>query len=310
MSLPPNTRTRRRLVLSPLVLLLAGCSLSPLSRNAARFGSTASIVLRQSSDAYDTVERVTYQQQVSTLVLDFDRAGFDRKKIKRFLPQPDLDARKTVLAGLQAYADSLVAVTSDSALTPVDAAAQSLSAQLKTLSSSTALQTIAPGDHSTLIMSASTAVDLLGKALIERRRRRDLPHILHEMQPVLDTLCPLLQQDIGAPPSAPGGGHGLRDQLWIRYDGIIDNQADFIAINKSLPPAERAAQIARLPALVREQAAADAALATTQSALQDLAATHRDLLRPQQPATFLDRLHQLTADGQQIATFYNSLASN
>ena len=159
-------------------------------------------------------------------------------------------------------------------------------------------------------MSASTAIDLLGKALIERRRQRDLPRILHEMQPVLDTLCPLLQQDIGAPPSAPGGGHGLRDQLWNQYDNLIDNQTDFIGANKSLPPAERAAEIARLPALVREQGAADAALATTQSALHDLAETHRDLLRPQQPATFLDRLHQLTADGEQIAAFYNSLASN
>ncbi len=313
MSLPSLTRKHRRLSILPTLLpaiLLAGCAHSPLSRNAARFGSTAAVVLRQSSDAYSTVERITYQQQVSTLVLDFDRKGFDRKKIHSFLPPADLDARKTVLAGLQTYADSLVAVTSDSALTPVDTASQALSDQLKTLSSSPALQTIAPGDHTTLVLSASTAVDLLGKALIERRRRRDLPRILHEMQPVLDALCPLLQHDIGAPPSTPGGGHGLRDQLWNQYDNLIDNQTDFIGANKSLPPAERAAQIARLPALVREQAAADAALAATQSALHDLAETHRDLLRPQQPETFLNRVRQLTADGEQIATFYNTLATN
>ncbi len=304
----PQRFTRFLALLLPAVLL-TGCSLSPLARDSARFGSTASLVLRSSSDAYDTVERVTYQQQVSTLVLDFDRKGFHRETIKPFLPPEDLAARQTVLAGLQSYADSLVSVSSDATFAPVDSAAQALSGHLQTLGSSAVLQRIAPGDHSTAAMGAATAVDLLGKILIDRKRRRDLPHILHEMQPVLDTLCPLLQQDIGAPPHSPGGGHGLRDQLWNQYDNLIANQTDYIASAKSMSTSERASEIARLPALVQQQQAADAALATTQSSLHDLAETHRALLQPQPNAAFLDRLRLLASDGQQIADFYNSLSS-
>src|SRR6266852_5155781 len=99
---------------------LCGCSLSPLAKRSAAFGNTASLVVRDSSNAYDAVERATYNAGVSSLVLNFDHSGFDRTKIKPFLPAHDLEVRQDVLLGLQAYAGDLARVAGDQAFVPLD----------------------------------------------------------------------------------------------------------------------------------------------------------------------------------------------
>lgn len=304
--------TRARCMALLPCLALGGCSLSlsPLAKRSAAFGDAASRVVTESSKAYDTVERTTYHANVSTLVLDFDESGFDRSKIKPFLPARDLQVREDVLGGLQTYANDLSQIAGDQAFAPLDQQASALSAALVTLSSNGELQKLAPGASDTEAKGLATAVDTLGKMLIERKRRKELPSIIRKMQPVLEQLCGLLEQDIGDKPTDGRDGHGLRNQLWNEYDDLIGNQTDYISENKArFTPAEKATEIVRLPQLVTEQQDADAALASTKAALRQLVETHHALLLPQQSGTFHQRLSELVQDGQQIGQFYSSLNS-
>lgn len=284
--------------------------LSPLAKRSAAFGNAASVVIRNSSNAYGTVERVTYNASVSSLVLDFDKSGFDRNRIKPFLPAKDLQVRQNLLRGLQAYADNLAEVAGDKSFTSLDKQAAALSSALVGLAANGELHKLAPGANADEARGLATAVDTLAKVLIERKRRRELPGIISKMQPVLEQLCDLLDRDLGNKPINGTGGSGLRDQLWNMYDELIDNQTDYIAKNGSrLSPAEKATEISKLPKLVAEQQSADAALASTQMALRDLVKTHRALLMPEQSSTFQDRFNELVQDGQQIGEFYSSLGS-
>jgi len=291
---------------------LSGCSLmfSPLAKRSAAFGDAASVVLRDSSNAYDTVERTSYNASVSSLVLDFDKSGFDRNKIKPFLPAKDLEARQNLLHGLQAYSDDLAEVAGDKSFASLDKQSTALSAALVSLAANGELQKLDHGASADESKGLATAVDTLARVLIERKRRAQLPGIISKMQPVLEQICDLLDKDIGDKPANGTGGSGLRDQLWNMYDEIIDNQVDYIAANGSrLSPAEKATEISKLPNLVAAQQSADAALAHTQLALRDLVKTHRALLMPEQNNTFQDRFNELVEDGQEIGAFYSALSS-
>jgi hypothetical protein len=289
---------------------LGGCSLmlSPLAKQSAAFGDAASVVIQNSSNAYGTVERVTYNASVSSLVLDFDKSGFDRNKIKPFLPAEDMQIRQNILRGLQTYADNLAEVAGDRPFNSLDQQSSALSSALVGLSENGELQKLATGANADEARGLATAVDTLAKVLVESRRRRELPGIISKMQPVLERLCGLLDRDLGNKPTNGKGGSGMRDQLWNMYDELIDNQTDYIAKNGDrLSLAEKAAEISKLPKLVAEQQSADAALASTQMGLRDLVKTHRALLMPEQSNTFRDRFNKLVQDGQQIGKFYSSL---
>jgi hypothetical protein len=297
---------------SSLVVAMCGCSLyfSPLAKQTAAFGNAAAVVVRDSSDAYDTVERVTYDAGVSSLVLDFDSKGFNRKRFKPFLPEHDLEVRKTLLAALSTYAQNLADIAGDQAFGPLDEQTKSLSDSLVTLSGNGELKKIAPSLNESEAKGLAAAVDTLAKVLIEHKRRRQLPATLHKMQPVIEQVCSLLAEDIGNPHIDGRRGRGLRDQLWNEYDMLIDNQTDFISgYSNKFTPEEKAAEIAKLPKLVVEQQSADAALASTQSALRDLVEAHKALLTSKQTGTFHERLDELIKDGQNINAFYSSLNS-
>lgn len=294
------------------VLGITGCSLSlsPLSRRSSAFGNIASVAVRDTSTAYQTVEDATYQAEVSSLVLNFDREGFRREKIQPFLPAQDLDIRLTLLHGLQEYADQLASTAGEKAFAPLDQQTAALAQSLTTLSTNDALRKLAPEASDSEVKGIATAVDVLGRVLIERKRRQELPHIIRQMQPPLEQLSILLIRDIGTPPNDGQPGSGLRNVLWRRYETLISNQEDFVVNgSKQFTPAERANEIGKLPQLVSQQRTADGALARTQTTLRDLVSTHRALLDADQAGTFKTRLSELVEDGQQIASFYSTLNS-
>jgi hypothetical protein len=290
-----------------------GCAFSPLAKKSAAFGNAASAVVRNTSTGYDTIQRTTIDVGVSSLVLDFDKSGFDRDKIKPFIPEHDLEIRQQVLRGLQKYSDDLADTASDHAFASIDDQSQALSKQLTALSTNSDLKKIAPTVtvNDSEAKGLATAVETLARVLVERKRRKELPKIIAKMQPVLEQICHLLDEDIGNKPVNGQGGNGLRGQLWDEYDAMIVNQITYIRKNSDkLGPAEKKAEISKLPELVQEQQAGDAALATTQKALRDLPNTHKALLAPDKSDnTFKERLQVLIADGQQIGSLYSKLQS-
>ncbi len=305
----PRSLHKARASARPAVVLLfalgatLGCSLTPLAKRTTSFASAASTTARKTSDAYSVVNRVTYQAEVASLVNRYDETGFDPKAIQPFLSGPDLQVRKLLLAGILQYADLLADVSSDRPLTDVDTQAKAVGNSIKSLSAD---QLSSVKLTSTELNALTTAVDALGRILIERKRRRELPGILRDMRQPIETICLLLQQDIGDPQKG-----GLRNQLQIAYADLINRQQRYIDDNEDhLSPTEKRDEVRRLPQLALAERHADSALAATATALADLAAAHTalaDTANQKDAPSFRVRLATLIGQAEQLDDFYNSL---
>lgn len=293
------------LCLATLCLALCGCALSPLARRTSTFATAAVAATSHSELAYQLVEQTYRDAQIARLVANYDDAGFDTAKLQLFLSPPDLKIRIDLLDGLRSYAELLAAVSGDQPLTDVDASAKSLGASLQSLSANDLVKARFTSSDANL---ATAAIGALGRALIEHTRRRELPGILRQMQQPVETICTLLQQDIGAPAQS-----GLRNELHISYLDLLREQKNYIADNEGkLTPSERREEIRLLPRLATSELNADRALAATQKALAQLARTHTALAatagQKDAPAFHL-QMAQLAASAQQLQSFYTPLPS-
>ena len=301
----PRLAAARELTAAVLCLSLAGCSLSPLARRTSQFASAATVTAAETGNAYQLVENTYREAQIARQVATYDESGFDITRVKTFLSPHDLEVRKQILDGLEDYAELLAAVSGDQPLTEVDTSSKALGASLQTLSANDLLGAKLTTTDANV---AATAIDALGRALVERKRRRELPGILEQMRQPVETICTLLQEDIGDP--ARGG---LRNELHVNYLDLMREQKNYIAENeKKLSPAEKREEIRALPKLARAEVAGDRALAATQRALRQLARTHTALgvtaAQKDSPAFHL-QMAELTASAQQLKDFYSSLPS-
>ncbi len=292
-------------LIAVICVSLSGCAISPLAHRTAVFAAAATATTKNTENAYDVVQQAYHDAQVARVVANFDDAGFDPSKLKPFLSPTDLAVRTQVLDGLTRYAELLAAVSGDQPLDDVDTGAKALG---KSLNSISANDLVAGKLTATDANAAATAIDALGRALVDRKRRRELPGILHQMQQPIETICTLLEQDIGDPEHS-----GLRNQLHNSYLDLIRDQKNFIVDNKGkLTPDERRDEIRVLPQLATSESAADHALAKTQKALVQLARTHTALAvtSNQKYAPDFDlEIEQLRDTAQQLGGFYSSLAS-
>lgn len=288
-----------------LLLSLCGCALSPLTRRTSAFASAATAATNGTADAYELVEQTYRDAQVARLVANYDDAGFDTIGLQPFLSEPQRKVRVGVLRGLRSYADLLAAVSSDKPLTDVDASAKAMSASLQAISANDLVKAKLTA---TDVNVATTAIDALGRALIERRRRRDLPVILRQMQEPIETICTLLREDLGDP--AHGG---LRNELHISYLDLLREQENYIADNEDkLTPDQRREEIRVLPRLAASEQRGDRALAETGKALAQMARTHTALAataNQKDAPAFNLQMQQLASSAQQLESFYASLPS-
>jgi hypothetical protein len=282
---------------------LPGCAPSPLATRATSFSAAATAAASDAKNAYQTVEDIYYQAQVSSLVVNFDKNGFEPSSIQPFLPPKDMQVRTDVLNGLASYAELLAEVSGDQSVTALDTQSQALSTALQKVSTDD-LKSWAP--PSTDLNIAVTALNVLGRVLISNRRSRDLPGILKQMNQPIQVICNLLQEDIGDPQKS-----GLRNQLANSYTKLIREQQQYIHLNEaSMSAAEKRTEVERLPTLVASKMQADKVLAKTQQELADLAKAHSALAETTSnkgsPA-FNVLLSQLVQDGEQIKSVYSSL---
>ena len=284
---------------------LLGCASSPLAHRTTAFAAAALAAISNTQDAYQLVEQTYRDAEVARLVANYDTSGFDSAGLKPFLPDKDREVRTDLLEGLEAYAELLADVSSDKPLSDVDTGAKALGSSLQSLSAN---DLVSARLTSTDVNLAAAAVDALGRTLVDRRRRRELPAILDRMQQPIDTICTLLEQDIGDPERS-----GLRNQLHNSYLNLLREQKNYIADNGAkLSPSERRAEIELLPHLATAQFEADHALAYTQKSLVLLARAHAALAvsaRQKDAPAFHLRLQELAGTVQQLKSFYGSLSS-
>jgi hypothetical protein len=149
-------------------------------------------------------------------------------------------------------------------------------------------------------------MDALGRALIERRRTRELPALLKEMKGPIAEICGLLDADIGDPEKS-----GLRNQLKNDYETLKRKQIRFIRDNEGkMSASDKRALIEELVKMSDDEAAGDRTLAATQAALKQLAVTHGALAESgnaKESPVFRTMLSELESDGQQLQGFYSKL---
>lgn len=291
-----------------VLVLLAGCSLSPLARRTSAFATAATATAKDTTNAYALVEQAHHDAEIAAMVANFDKDGFHPETIEPFMPAKDMEARTRVLEGLSRYAETLAYVSGDAPMNDVDMQTTALGKSLEDLSKSGAVAsfTKSAGVSNVDLNLATTAIDALGRALIERRRSRDLPAILKEMKTPIPQICALLEADIGDPEKS-----GLRNQLKNDYEALKRKQIQFIRDNEAtMSAADKRDAIEALPKIVSAEASGDKSLSATQTALKQMAATHTALVESvgaKEAPAFRTMLSELISDGQQLHGFYAQL---
>lgn len=240
------------------MLLVTGCISRAVHNNVPQFAEAVTLATQNSQAAFEVVDRKYVDIEANRLVLDYDRTGFDPSRVHHLLAPKDLQVRLELLNALQRYASTLSDVSSDSKLQEFDSKAKALGQSLQTLTQTAEFKRMVKTTKTETDVAA-TAVDALGRWFIERKRQRELPKLIEQMQdPVMKT-AELLETDIGNRPDDQGNqGNGLRAELWNEYMQAMVQQSAFIDHNKGqLDPLSKAQEIRKLPQLVDERDRAD-----------------------------------------------------
>jgi hypothetical protein len=288
------------------VLLLAGCSLSPLAKHTAEFSTATSLVVDNSENAYRAAVRLNDQAQASMLVSRYDSAQpLDPHALKHLIDPQGLTARTEVLDGLHAYAQAIADLASGVSSQKLDDAATAVGANLVKMGSAVSAATPIGIDISPQQANAtSTALKALGEFLISHKIKSSVPKVIKEMDPNVEAICNLLTSDIAI----------LRDQSGRDYEQLLTQQDSFIRhAGTGLSATERRAEIQRLPQILAGKQATDDLLADLEESVKQLALCHHAFAAAatSKDANSLDaRLSDLRASGQRLSRFYYSLPTD
>jgi hypothetical protein len=291
-------------------LALSGC-LSPYAKHAQAFSSATNLVVDSSEDAYRGAIKLRRDEQIAAAVFDYDKnpTWSPYTDPKPLLTPDQLQARIAVLDGLKAYAATLVELTSkpsgedeaalESAAAGVGTNLMSLNQSVAT-SFSTAIPN-APMMSTTQSNVVSTAILGLADYLRARKVKNSLPKVTQDMNPHVQELCKLLDDDIKI----------LRRQADVDYQTLATQLDQSIRHEGNAnSPYERRKEVGTLVQIAEQQKANDELLAKLQNTLRSLALTHQALAAAAQgnnPESIQSKIADLAAAGHDLSTFYKSL---
>jgi len=292
-----------------LCALVGGCSLSPMAKHAAAFSSASSLVIEGSEDAYRAANDLREREQMEASVYSYNYAAetdvsFDpHKEFKPLFTPDELAARITVLDGLQAYADSLVALTgkpSAADTAALNGAAAGVGANLQGLSTSlnTKFASV-PAVSTTQGAMISTAMKALGEYLQNRTIKNALPQVTGDMNENVKTLCGLLEADIAV----------IKTQADSDYTSLLLTENQFVLHNK-LDAVEKRNEVEKMMRVLREQKSDNRLLDALNNAVVKLRLTHAALAAAAQgnnPGSLKETIAELQAAGKDLSTYYKSL---
>ena len=330
--MPRVTRPPLRLWVVSLAVAIglgvSGCR-SHLNDSVLELDAATAPVIDQAKAAYDAANDLHNLRIDYDAVAQFDATDpvYNPRKQQVLLSEKDIGVRLEVLEGFQLYVKTLCAITSGTSPKELGEASASVGGELSTMvnslapsvegvlgiassdsgGSSTATPVITPEVQNGI----STGIYALGKFLISVKVKNELPGKIAEMDPHVQALAKLLESDIDV----------LQDQERRDYDRIINLQTLYIRKNSetgpeqrvALGPAERRAEILKLPEIVRKQRTADGRLTTLRAALVLLGQAHQELTATAQgknPESFNEKLQDLANAAQDLGTFYQSLSSS
>ena len=204
------------------------------------------------------------------------------------------------------YLVTISACTSDSRLKEFDGATKELGDSLTKFSASEGAQALSKGALPTSAPAAlATAVNAIGRWLIEYKREKALKAVIPEMNEHVASICTLLRQDIGEL-EAPG----MRNQLYNQFEQEITTRNQWISQNYGeLDPIERRQELTRLAQLPIEQEQADAALAAVRRTLVQLEKTHAKLGQAfdENDVAIDAMIRRLATEAKRVKGFYESI---
>jgi hypothetical protein len=287
------------------LLLLAGCSLSPLAKNTRAFSRSTALVANNTENAYRAAVRLDLEEQTERMTAHFGTSDpIDPHTIKPLLNERDLIVRAKILNGLRTYAVRIAALTSGESPKGLDDAAAAGGTNLQSLgdSASSALGSsfkVSPD----VANGAATALKALGDLLARREAKKAVPGVIREMDPNIAAIATLLESDIAT----------LRQQSANNYEQLLDQQDGFLHRSiGSLNPLERRAEIGRLPRIVLRKNATDARLSELEGSIQKLAKAHHTLAEAatkKDDPSLAASLAELRASAESLASYYDSLSS-
>lgn len=333
-----EVRLRISTVALALCLTISGCTTSQLHKQVTPLAAATAPVIEQTTEAYRDAEAAYElgQDYDAPVAFDATQPVYNPRTIKVLFTDDQIQARLKVLAAFQLYVKNLTAITEGTDSPELDAASKSVGGDVASLgntlgpsidsvlaitpatesttqttvattagtttttsttSSSTPVPLVSSGTQNAL----STGLDALGQFLVNRTIQKDLPQKIEAMDPVVEQLCQLLSKEISTL-------QGLEHRT---YDQIINQQTLFLRENKDkMDPGVRQEQIMKLPAMARQQHAADEELNNLQAALLKLALTHHALAAEAQgnnPESLKQKLGDLETAGASLGKFYSSL---
>ncbi len=295
---------------SLLVVVSVGCMrpLSQLALHTQAFSSAAILVTNGSEDAYSSANTLHYNEQIALAVIDYDKnTSWDPAKyVKPLLSDDQLEARRQVLEGLKTYAETLSDLTSTKGNADLNAAAKNIGNNLQQLSTTvnTSFKTSTELSISNTQKDVlSTALVALGNYLQQRIVSKRLPEVLQANDKTVSDICDALLADVKILRRQADKDYG---ELEIAQDSYIRHaQPPFTAD-------ERRTEIAKLPAMIREQQQNDLLLSKLEKSLGSLKLTHHALAAAAQgnnPGSLHQYIAELTAEGQSLTSYYQSLSS-
>lgn len=274
-----------------------------MAKHAQAFSTASTLVIDNSENAYTAAIALRQQEQVTASIYAYDTnpSWSPYTDTKPLITPEQLNARITVLNGLKAYADSLVTLTGAPKATSTSA--EAAGASLKALDTSLAADfPTMPKMSPAVANRATTAILALENYLIARKVKGSLPHITQQMNTNIEAICNFLNSDIVI----------LRRQADVDYQALAVDQDAFIRHSgTSLNPIQRRDEIRTLIGIADQQKANDLLLQKLQTALHTLDLTHQALAAAAQgndPESIKQKLAELTAAGQDLGTFYQSLS--
>jgi hypothetical protein len=294
-----------RLAALLVLLAAAGGCLAPLHKGGVALSEATAPVVDQAAAAYRDANAIHDLRVDYDAVARFDEASpvYNPRNTESLLSEKDIEARVSVLAAFQEYANLLVAISSGTDSPALQAASRSVGENLTTFANSLTPPHSA-GSSPAITPEArngiSTAVDALGQFLVNRKIKKELPQAIVAMDPHVQSLCSLLEGDVQI----------LEEQERSDYNRIIDQQTLFIRENTKMDPEQRRVEIMKLPGFVRQQRTGEARLESLRAAVNRLATAHRALAAEAQgrnAESLADKLAELASAGVNLGNFYQSL---
>jgi len=291
------------------VFMVTGCSMSPLAKHTVAFATATNLLVNNSTNAYRAAETLHDNAQGYQAVAHFDsNPPYNPYKTTPLISEKGIQVRIDLLFAIKTYAQSLADLTSGVKSDKLDDAAAAVGKNLKDMSSTLATDVAdsAGSASNKLVLSAgeangiSTAAEALGNFLASRKVKAAAPKQIKDMQPNIEALCKLLQDDIGI----------LRNQSGLDYRIMVEDQDGFIRHNTTLTPLERREEILVLPRLVQSQRATDTLLVQLHDSIFKFNLTYQALAAEAQgnnPESLRARISDLEATGENLAKYYQSL---